>query len=72
MNVEQVIELVEKYIADPKSVSYEELRAAAAATYAVATWFAWNTTVHATAAALNGDIDDAKYWVAKYHKNHNV
>tara|TARA_R110002110_G_scaffold75397_2_gene199201 strand:- start:2296 stop:2517 length:222 start_codon:yes stop_codon:yes gene_type:complete len=69
MNIKEVISLVEKWIAAPESVSYEELRAACDAVHAVhaepadAAWYA----VHA-AAALNGDIDDAKYWVAEYHK----
>ena len=76
MNIEQIIELVEKWIADPKSVSYEELKfardAARAAAYAAACPLL-NADVYAAAisahAALNGDIDAAKLWVAEYHKN---
>tara|TARA_R110002167_G_scaffold39991_1_gene123429 strand:+ start:1134 stop:1340 length:207 start_codon:yes stop_codon:yes gene_type:complete len=65
MNIEQVIELVEKWIADPKSVSQKELRAAYAyadAAYAYAAAAAVRT-------ALYGNIDAAKYWVAEYHKS---
>ena len=62
MNLEQVIELVEKWIADPKSVSKEELRAV----HAVAFDAVHADAVHA-AAALYGNIDDAKVWVAEYH-----
>ena len=68
MNVEQVIELVEKYIADPKSVSYEELRIARDAAWDVVSFISF----HAADSAFDDDTDDAKYWVAKYHKNHNV
>ena len=77
MNIKQIIELVEKWIADPKSVSQRELRAACDAAYDAAytargaayrdAWFA----VRAAYSVLNGDIDDAKLWVADYHKSLN-
>ena len=60
MDIEQVIELVEKWIADPESVSRKELKVARAAAYGDA-WYA----VHS---ALNGDTYAAKFWVAEYHK----
>ena len=73
MSVEQVIALVEKWIADPESVGQEELKVAYDAAYdawygdaAYDPWYAHAVyAVHA--AALNGDIDDAKFWVAEYH-----
>ena len=72
MNIKQVIELVEKYIADPKSVSQEELKVAYDAAYDA--WYgdadtavAHTACFYAADGALNGDIDDAKYWVAEYH-----
>tara|TARA_B110000116_G_scaffold121076_1_gene105020 strand:+ start:350 stop:553 length:204 start_codon:yes stop_codon:yes gene_type:complete len=64
MNIKEVIELVEKRIADPKSVSKEELKAV----HAVAFDAVHADAVHA-AAALYGNIDDAKLWVAEYHKS---
>ena len=68
MNIKQVIELVEKWIADPESVSRKELKVAradlAAATSAVDAADAW----YAVHSALNGDTYAAKYWVAKYRK----
>tara|TARA_R110000824_G_scaffold23140_5_gene83480 strand:- start:7950 stop:8165 length:216 start_codon:yes stop_codon:yes gene_type:complete len=67
MNIEQVIELVEKWIADTESVSRKELGFAwHAAWYVVRA--ADVVAVHAVHAALNCDIDDAKYWVAEYRK----
>ena len=72
MNIKQVIELVEKWIADPKSVSRKELRAArAVAVHAADAWYAVRTAWCAAQSALNGDIYYAEHWVAKYHKNHN-
>ena len=75
MNIKEVIELVEKRIADPKSVSKEELRIADAALDA-ASAAAWSTYgdaawcfASAVAAALDGDIDHARVWVAEYHKS---
>tara|TARA_R110000765_G_scaffold407556_1_gene504944 strand:- start:38 stop:253 length:216 start_codon:yes stop_codon:yes gene_type:complete len=67
MNIKQVLELVEKWIADPKSVSRKELKVARAAAdvYAAAyAGYAW----YAVHAALDGDTYAAKYWVAEYHK----
>jgi hypothetical protein len=64
------IELVKKWLADPKSVSQEELdqaafNADADADAADATEAAaWN----AVDAALDGDIDDAKHWVKEYEE----
>ena len=65
MNIEQVIELVEKYITDPKSVSKKELKAARDAVRAGA--FDAAAAYAAADAALYGDTDDAKFWVAEYH-----
>ena len=69
MNIKQVIELVEKWIADPESVSRKELKVAYAVAYDAAydAWYGDAALLNASAAALNGDIDDAKYWVAEYH-----
>ena len=64
MNIKQVIELVEKWIADPKSVSRKELRAAGVYAASAARDAAWC----AVQSALNGDIDAAKHWVAEHHK----
>ena len=68
MNIKEVIELIEKYIADPKSVSQRELRAACDAAYDAAysdaSWYAWC----AVRTALPGDIDGTKRWVAKYQE----
>ena len=68
MNIKDVIELVERHIADPESVGREELRAAyAAAAYA---WDdAADSAASAASAALNGDTATAEYWVAEYHKS---
>ncbi len=74
MNVKQVIELVEKWIADPESVSRKELKVAySVAVHAADAWYAVRTAAaaHSAHSALNGDIDDAKYWVAEYHKSLN-
>tara|TARA_R110002167_G_scaffold224697_3_gene430077 strand:- start:355 stop:603 length:249 start_codon:yes stop_codon:yes gene_type:complete len=81
MSVEQVIALVEKWIADPESVSQEELKAAYAdardAAAAAASFYAYGAAYVAAAAAaaiyaaLNGDIDEAKFWVAEYHESIN-
>ena len=73
MNIKEVIKLVEKYIADPKSVSQEELKVArdigwvnvGTTAYAVA------YTAYAVWGALNGDTATAKYWVAEYHRRTN-
>ena len=73
MNINQIIELVEKWIADPESVSRKELKAASASAYAAA-WStygdaAWYVTaVYATRNALCDDIDGAKHWVAEYYR----
>ena len=55
MNLEQAIELVEKWIADPESVNRKELRAALDTTYAYAAYTAADTCA-------------AKFWVAEYPK----
>tara|TARA_R110000824_G_C14664538_1_gene618252 strand:+ start:165 stop:419 length:255 start_codon:yes stop_codon:yes gene_type:complete len=81
MNIKEVIALVEKYIADPKSVSQEELKTADAYVVAYAdvyaAWYAADAAAisavaaawSAVAAALHGDVDVAKLWVAEYHKS---
>ena len=61
MNIKQIIELVEKWIADPKSVSRKELKAARSDEAARA----------AAAAAWHGDTDGAKFLVAEYHRRIN-
>ena len=78
MTLEQVIELIEKYIADPESVSKEELiaaldaardaAAAAASFYVYGAAYAAAAAAAAIYAALNGDTDEAKFWVAEYHE----
>ena len=67
MSLKQIIELVEKWIADPKSVSRKELRVAGVYAASAARDAAWC----AVQSALNGAIDAAKRWVAKYHKSLN-
>ena len=54
MNIEQVIELVEKWIADTESVSRKELG------------FAWHAAWYVVRAA--DVIEGAKFWVAEYRK----
>ena len=84
MNIKQVIELVEKWIENPEAVSKEELgiagifARAAAAVHADAdaadAWYGDAEAVEvwfAVYSALNGDIDDAKFWVAEYRKRLN-
>ena len=68
MNIKQIIELVEKWIADPKSVSRKELRAARAVADVYDATYAGDAAWCAANYALHGDIDVAKYWVAEYHK----
>lgn len=62
MNIEQVIELVEKWLADPSSVTVEELDAAGAAAYtawSAAAWTAWTAADAAYVACAA-----AAYWAA--------
>ena len=77
MNIKQVIELVEKWIADPKSVSRKELKAArvdARVLRDTARDGAAYSAANAAAVAANypmtsqSDTDGAKFWVAEYHK----
>ena len=67
MNIEQAIELIEKWIADNESVSRKELKVARADIAAAITRHAADAWV-AVHAALNGDTYAAKYWVAEHHK----
>ena len=73
------IELVEKWLADPSSVSKEELKANNnAANTAFAAAFAadrsanavlYNADIASFAAAYGVNADSAEEWVAKYHKS---
>jgi len=71
------IELVKKWLDNPGSVSTEEReRAADAATGAANAAFAGDVdgaarayvVVCAVAAAVNGDVDAAEYWVKEYEE----
>ena len=62
------IELVKKYLADPKSVSAEELERAASAAYAAASATYAATTAAAAAAAYAASSADAKYWIEEYEE----
>ena len=82
MRIEEVIGLVEKWIADPESVSKKELKTARDAARdvfnvavtlrnAVADWNAVAYAVAAASAAMSGHARDAKFWVVDYHKSIN-
>tara|TARA_R110002153_G_scaffold57695_7_gene158530 strand:+ start:1500 stop:1718 length:219 start_codon:yes stop_codon:yes gene_type:complete len=69
MNIKEDIGLVEKWIADPKSVGQEELKAARDAARVLRGAARDAAAVAAANAALYGNIDDAKVWVAEYRKS---
>ena len=81
MNIKQVIELVEKWIADPKSVGKEELKAAyvdarvlrdtARDAHAYDAAYHAANAAAAAAAASQSNTDGAKFWVAEYHESIN-
>jgi hypothetical protein len=65
------IELVKKWLADPESVSAEELERADVDTYAAASAAYAATTAAAAAAAAAAyaaSSVDAKYWIEKYEE----
>lgn len=58
------IELVEKWLEDPDSVTQEELEANKEAAYAYSGYSAYSAAYSADAA----DAADAKYWVKRYYE----
>tara|TARA_R110002167_G_scaffold224697_3_gene430076 strand:- start:110 stop:328 length:219 start_codon:yes stop_codon:yes gene_type:complete len=71
MNIKEVIDLVEKWIADPKSVSRKELKVARDAARSADDADDAYAARAASADSWYGDTDGAKFWVAEHYRRIN-